>query len=118
MSEPIRILLGCLPVLLRDEVRSALAGQQDIEIVGEPADARSLVEAASQKHAQVAVLFDDTDEVAIVDDLLACVPEMKLLVVATGGDACLYELARREVRLGKVGPEELARVIEESVRPR
>jgi DNA-binding NarL/FixJ family response regulator len=105
-------LLIDVPRLLREIVLVALAGADDIDLVGE-LGADSAPAALNAGPADFAMLGGD--DAQLIGDLLAVAPRLKLLtVIDDGRDAALYELRPQKVELGELSPERLVSIIREA----
>jgi hypothetical protein len=90
-------------------VQVALAGADDIDLVGElcAGDAPAALNAHPADFAIVG-----SDDAQLAGDLLAIAPRLKLLaVIDDGRDAALYELRPQKVALGELSPERLVGII-------
>ena len=83
---PVRVLLVDDDDLMRAGLRSVLASDQTIEVVGEAGDGRSAVEFARTTTVEV-VLMDvrmpDLDGIAATRELLAAQPEARVVILTT-----------------------------------
>jgi DNA-binding NarL/FixJ family response regulator len=101
---PIRVLLAELPPALRDVFMPAVAGQADMELVGEMDSPVEILLAAGQGRADVVVLGMPGIELpGIAGQLLDEYPQLKVLAVNLDRRRLLlYELQPQLVLLGEV----------------
>lgn len=113
----IRVLMITMPRLQADIVRTALAAEPAVELVGE-ASARAAADAVAATGAQVAILGDGEALPAAAIDLLDAHPRLKVLgVTGSGREAVLYECRPVMTRLGEASPRVLLDAIIRAVRP-
>jgi DNA-binding NarL/FixJ family response regulator len=101
---PIRVMLAELPTGLREALSPAVAGQADMELVGEVDSPVEILLAAGQRQADVVVLGMPGRELpGIAGQLLDEYPQLKVLAVNLHRrQALLYELQPQLVLLGEV----------------
>lgn len=94
----IRVLLAnSRPRIMREVVRQTIERQPDMEIVGEVLDPSALVHIAEQTQADVIIVaLEDSEALGLARDLLAKIPAVTILALASKGDAAFIE----QVRLG------------------
>ncbi len=104
--------------MLRDTFTQLVAGQPDMEFVGDLADPLSLLLAAGQTRPDaVIVRLQDSEFPGICSHLLSEHPHIKVVgVTADGRSACLYELRPQKMSLGEVSPPEVLDAIRAAVR--
>ena len=104
-NEPIKILLADDHDLIRRALRSVLAGERDLEVVAEARDGLEAVRAAGEVAPDVVVMdlrmpglsgFDATRQI------LAAVPEAKVVLISAHSDARTVREARAAGALGYV----------------
>jgi DNA-binding NarL/FixJ family response regulator len=108
-----RIVLADLPQMLRSIIQDILAGEPDMEVVGElPGQAE--VPAMVQQTGATFVIVRQTgpDPPAIFQNLLAAQSPMRVLAIADEGRAAiLYELRPRRIPIGEFSAARLVAVI-------
>jgi DNA-binding NarL/FixJ family response regulator len=104
--------------MLSDIIKEVVAGQPDMEIVGEREDRGSLVMAAAETRADVVLLgLHDSELPTICEDLVVAHPKSKILAVTLDGRrAFLYELRPQTSALGEISPQGLVDAIRAAVR--
>lgn len=114
----IRILLGPMPQLLRDILRSGFLAEPDMEIVGDIREGSGLVGLCSQRRPDVLVLEADP---ALEPELEAAIridPAIKILAVAPNGrDARMHRLQWRVDVVQEASFRDLRDAILAAVRP-
>jgi len=95
-----RVLVANRPRLVRDLLAALLAGQPDLEVVGELYDEKDLVPAVEALAPDVLVVgLDESDQVpAICATLLVKRPDLKILGVAVDRNISVFFWADVEVR--------------------
>jgi DNA-binding NarL/FixJ family response regulator len=111
--ERIRIVFAHLPLMLRDILRSAVAGQSDMEVVGEVAEVEELPFTLRRTAPDVVILGLHQWEVPeLFTPLFDEDPWVKILAVTSDGrEAVLYELRTHAMPIGEVSPQGLAKAI-------
>jgi hypothetical protein len=95
--------------MLREIVRSLVAGDPDLELVAELSDARGLADAVSHCGPDVVVGRSKPGEIR---DLLERRPTMKIVQVENDGrSSFLYELRPHRVPLGELSNARLLEVL-------
>jgi DNA-binding NarL/FixJ family response regulator len=97
----ITILLANLPQMMREVLRSIIAYQVDMEIVGEFPDPVELLLAAKETRADAVIVeMAGTEEPGLCSHLLAECPNITILVLALAGNIAFIEQLcpwRREI---------------------
>jgi hypothetical protein len=95
--------------MLREIVRSLVAGEPDLELVGELADARALADTVCRCGPDVVVGHSTPSE---IQRLLEQRPTMKILQVENNGrSSFLYELRPHRIPLGELSRARLLEVL-------
>jgi DNA-binding NarL/FixJ family response regulator len=108
-----RVLLLEMPKMLQELARAAVAGEADIEVVGEAADGAELGSAVASLHPDLVLLRSEDAELspayrALFDDQ----PQLKVLALTDeGADGHLWELAPHHIALGEMSPRALVSAI-------
>jgi hypothetical protein len=96
-----------MPPLQADIIRTALAAEPAVELVGE-VSAPAAAEAVAATGAEVAILGDGEALSVTAFDLLAAHPRLKVLgMTGSGREAVLYECRPVMTRLGEASPRVL-----------
>lgn len=100
----IRVLVANRPRLMRDLVLATICEQPDIEIVGELADDRRVLETLREKQPDYLILaLDDRGgRPPLCDSVLARFPEVKVLALASGRGDSLFCWVSQEIHADKV----------------
>jgi hypothetical protein len=107
----IRVLMISMPRLQADVIRTALAAEPTVEVVGDVPRDRAR-DAVASTGAQVAIVGDTDALPASALDLLAAHPGLKVLgVTGAAGQAVLYECLPVATRLGEASPRLLVEAI-------
>jgi DNA-binding NarL/FixJ family response regulator len=109
----IRIVLADLPQMLRSIIRDILAGEPDMEVVGElPGQAELPAMVRRTGATFVIVRQTSPDPPTIFHDLLAARPPTRVLAIADEGRAAiLYELRPRRIAIGELSAARLVAAI-------
>jgi DNA-binding NarL/FixJ family response regulator len=109
----IRILLADLPQMLRSIIRDIVAGQPDMEVVGELAGQVGVPAMVEQTGATfVIVRHTGLDPQDVIGELLACRPPTRVLAIADEGRAgILYELRPHRIPIGELSAASLVAAI-------
>jgi DNA-binding NarL/FixJ family response regulator len=110
---PIRLVLATMPPILSEIVRETLAGERDIEILAEVADADQLAAAVRRTGASVAVVGIATNRTrALVHELLAEHPRLRVVALASDGrTGYVHSLQPRESAITDISPRTLVAAI-------
>jgi DNA-binding NarL/FixJ family response regulator len=102
--QPIRILLGEMPRMMREIVEPAVATQADMQVVGAVSARETLASEVGRTRAEVVIVgLDSAPQVPSYEAVLYAHPHLKMLaVVDSGREALLYELRPHTVPLGQV----------------
>ncbi len=116
--DQIRVLLAQMPETLRDTFTQLVAGQSDMELVGDLTDPLSLLLAAGQTRPDAVIMgLQDSEFPGICSHLLSEYPHIKVVgMTADGRSARLYELRPQKMSLGKVSLPEVLDAIRAAVR--
>jgi DNA-binding NarL/FixJ family response regulator len=100
----IRVLVANRPRLMRDLVLATICEQPDIEIVGELADDRRVLETLGEKQPDYLILALDErgGRPPLCDSVLARFPEVKVLALAPGRGDSLFCWVSTEIHADKV----------------
>jgi DNA-binding NarL/FixJ family response regulator len=113
----IRVVLGTMPVLLRDIVRETVAAQtDDVEILAEVATRGEIATAVRRTEADVAVVgvehLDWNDLRDFLHSLLAEHPRLSVIALANDGrDGWIYRLRPSSAAIHDVSPAALVQAI-------
>jgi len=96
----IRVLIANQPRLMRELIRTTIADQPDIEVVGEVGRQEDLTEAVAQTRPDVLIVpMDDRNKFpAQCGFLLGRYPEMKILALAPEQNRALFYWAVVDIR--------------------
>ena len=98
-----------MPELLRGIIRTVVAAEADLELVGELPDRASLPDVIARDHPDVVIGNSTQDD---IERLLRGSATMKVLQIdGTGGSAFLYELQPARTALGELSPALLLEAI-------
>jgi len=99
-----RILVANRPRLMREVIVAALTGQPNIEIVGEVADERDILEEVRATLPDLLVIaLDETEErPAICDRVLREHPQLRVIAVASRKDRTLYYWASFDIHCADI----------------
>lgn len=98
--------------MLREIVEEVVAGQPDMELVGDGLDGGALADAAREHDAAFVVVGVSEADHAAIEALLAARPATKVLALGEEGRrAELYELLPHREPLGEASPQRLIEVI-------
>jgi DNA-binding NarL/FixJ family response regulator len=108
-----KILIVEIPALLREIIEEIIAGERDIEVVGELRDHAGVVALAERTDATFVIAGLTHPELdSVYRDLLAERPSTRVLAVRREGrQSTLYELRPHAETLGELSPEMLLTVI-------
>jgi chemotaxis response regulator CheB len=100
--EKIRVLLAnSRPRIMREVVRQIIERQPDMEIVGEVLELSALAHIAQETQPNVIIVaLEDFEALGAVRNLLAKIPAVTILALASKGDTAFIEqlrLGRREI---------------------
>lgn len=100
----IRVLVANRPRLMRDLVLATICEQPDIEIVGELADDRRVLETLREKRPDYLILALDERgrRPPLCDSVLTKFPEVKVLALASGGGDSLFCWVSEDIRSDRV----------------
>jgi DNA-binding NarL/FixJ family response regulator len=109
----IRILLADLPQMLRSIIRDIVAGQPDMEVVGELAGQVGVPARVEQTGATLVILrHTGLDPPDVFCELLACRSPTRVLAIADEGRAgLLYELRPHRIPIGELSATSLVAAI-------
>jgi chemotaxis response regulator CheB len=104
MQCPARILVANRPRLMREVIVAALTGQPNIEIVGEVADERDILDQVRATLPDLLVIaLDETEErPAICDRVLREHPQLRVIAVASRKDRTLYYWASFDIHCADI----------------
>jgi chemotaxis response regulator CheB len=104
MQYPARILVANRPRLMREVILAALTGQPNIEIVGEVADERDILEKvrATLPDLLVIALDESEERPAICDRVLREHPQLRVIAVASRKDRTLYYWASFDIHCADI----------------
>jgi chemotaxis response regulator CheB len=104
MEFVMRILVANHPKLMREVIAAALAGQPNIEIVGEVAEERDILDQVRATQPDVLVIaLDDTEaRPAICDHVLREFPKLRIIAVASRRDRTLYYWASFDIHCADI----------------
>ncbi len=116
--DQIRVLLAEMPQMLRDAFTQLVAGQPDMELVGDLADPLGLLLAVGQTRTDAVIVgLHDSEFPGICSHLLSEYPHIKVVgVTADGRNACLYELRPQMRPIGEASPRGVLDAIRAAVR--
>jgi chemotaxis response regulator CheB len=99
-----RILVANRPRLMREVIVGALTGQPNIEIVGEVADERDILEQvrATLPDLLVIALDESEERPAICDRVLREHPQLHVIAVASRKDRTLYYWASFDIHCADI----------------
>ena len=103
-----RILVANRPRLMREVIVAALTGQPNIEIVGEVADERDILDQVRATLPDLLVIaLDETEErPAICDRVLREHPQLRVIAVASRKDRTLYYWASFDIHSSQIEASE------------
>jgi DNA-binding NarL/FixJ family response regulator len=119
MADPIRVLLVDMPRIPRELIERAVAGEEDMIVVGSTPDLEELQQAAAASEPEfvlVGLVGDQLPPTAarFVQDKA----RLKVLgVEAHDGKAYLYELRPERAPLGEVSPADVVAAIRRAASP-
>jgi len=121
LLQRIQILLVDMPLLLRELIEEAVAGQPDMHLVATVADAAELIAATGDARPDFVVFGagEPADEGFPAEclRLLEESPHTKALAIeAVAGHAYLYELRPERTPLGEVTPEDVLGVMRDAAK--
>ena len=104
MQYPARILVANRPRLMREVIVAALTDQPNIEIVGEVADERDILDQVRATLPDLLVIaLDETEErPAICDRVLREHPQLRVIAVASRKDRTLYYWASFDIHCADI----------------
>jgi hypothetical protein len=106
-----RVLLGDMPLMLKELLTHALARDANAEIINEPLLPRAAPSPLNAPDLVIGATADSAQPGA-APDLLERWPRSQVLMIATDGHhATLYELQPRRTRLGEMSIEQLLGVV-------
>lgn len=107
---PIRVLVMGLPPMLGDVVRTVVARDPALLLVGDRCEPDR--DSVARCRPDVVVTSVGEGEESEVIDMLASTPKLRVLGVVTGtGQAALYEMRPHRMPLGELGLDSLAAVL-------
>ena len=106
--QKIRVLVANRPRLMRELVLATIADQPDIEVVGETPDETEITELIERTHPDFLIIALEDPEVrpGLCGFLLGRYPQMKILAVASEGNASIFFWAFVDIRSRKVQASE------------
>jgi DNA-binding NarL/FixJ family response regulator len=117
--ERVKVLLAGMPGMLIDIVRSIVATDADLTVVGEAADQVELIDMARRRLADVVVLGPGLAAGREVHyDLLQAHPPLKIVAIGSDGrNAVLHELRPVARPLGEISHATLIAALRTASRP-
>lgn len=115
--ERIRVLLGTMPQMLREMIRSAIDDANDMSVVGSIEPGADVTSSLARTDADVLVVsVHDALAAATVAPILYSRPRLTVLAIgANGRDTVLHELRPHQLALGDVSASGLLEAIRTSV---
>lgn len=113
LDEARKVLLFCMPRMVRDMVRGILDGQRGVRVVAELDCEASLSDAVSATGADFVVVSAAQPELtAEARRTLRSRPELRILALATeDGRGFVYEMRPHRVPLGEISPDVLIKAL-------
>jgi hypothetical protein len=113
----IRIVLGAMPVMLREIIHEVFSGQPDMAIVSEPRPDADLVAAVAESGADLVILELVDDSLGPAGErLLRSQPGLKSLGVSRDGrTAAVYELVPGRTKVFEASPAGLRAAVRQAI---
>ena len=104
-----RLVVADMPVMIRDLIREALAGQHEFAIVGEADEQEEAVRIAIDRGAHVLITECEREQLPkLYEELLLLSPTLGILsILPDGGSAELYTLKLHHQLIESIGMAEL-----------
>jgi DNA-binding NarL/FixJ family response regulator len=115
---PVRVLIADDDDLMRAGLRAVLSSSEDVDVIGEAADGRAAIAAARRLAPDVTLMdvrMPDLDGIAATRDIVAAMPETRILILTTFEDddyvIDALEAGASGFMLKRAQPEELIAAI-------